>query len=1378
MTASDYSDVFISYRRKNVDFAKQLVGALQDTGKECWVDWEDIPPGSEGFTNDIKRGLEGADAFLCVLSPDYLESTYCVDMELGYALELKKKIIPVVYQRFEGQDVPPGIGHINWIYFTPHAGHENTFDESMPKVLQALDQDLHHAREHKRIGLRAIEWNQADRNNSLLLNGSEIDDAEAWLHHAAGKTPEPTDLQIDYITASRKHEARTQQRLVTGLLIGLVIASVLTVASLFLFREANIQRATAQDALNIAEARGTEVAAEKAISEANLLQSWETQARFLLDLSETQLESGMYHTALLTALASLENYPAVFEPESYGQVYEILANPVQESTFMFHGAEDTHVIGAAWDDSETRVLTWADDFTVRVWDAATSEQLFQTTHDEQVRGANWTAADDAILSWSDDDTVRITPLDGDDVTTFELTGSVLHASLNADESLLLAYSANGQVVLFDVATGDPLLDYNHDLEVRGATLLRDGAAVVSWSEDGTIRQTDVATGAILSEITAGSVIEGAIVDETENRILTWTLDGRVTVWRLSLGSAVIQYSHDATVLGAAWNADETRVFSWGEDETARVYDIRTSEEIVLPHDAWVAGARFDQNERRLMTWDYDGNIRLWPITAREQAAALVLQRDQALIFDAVFSTDEQRILANSAAGVAFVWDISQDLPTVTELRHGFGQSVGVALWDQDQDRVLTTSVDGSARIWDLNYVMREHVLAHQDFVQGATWGQDNSRVLTWSNDSTARIWQAGTKAEPIILPHEAPVAGARFNADETQVLTWAWDGTVALWSTDGEMQASIRHPSFVQGARFGADETQVLSWSQGGDLNLWDTTTGEQIIMQQAGPIIGARFNADETHILAWGRQDHLALWDAATGQVIHQLTTNGAIGGAAFSADEGIISAWGINGTIYAWDTANGDPLYTAQHDAAIKGAVWSADKTRLLSWSNDNTVREWNVATGEETHRKNFNHQIGGALYDQAETRVLLHQEGGTNWTRGSAYIWDMTSDEITHEFIHPRRPIRGARWGPEEARVLTWSWDNTVRVWQLDGEKPPLRLQHQNSPNTFEEGIWYAALSDDGRQVLSVPSDGTARLWVVDVPTFIEMAQSHTIRDFYEIEQQAAFLASQESQQTQLVADAIATPQPRPTDIPILIAGTQPATPLPPPTATPARQTVDATITTDNTPLMTSPLSDALRMRVLPAGAQLTALASEGAQAYVNAGELYGWVDTASLNIDVEALEMLPSATDLRLSLCDVPDETFAATWALHHWQLGCAENAPQRVLSTAQPYVNGIMTWRSDTRSIFVILHDGRWAEYEDTFRPGDELACSTPYTALGFGKLYCSNPQVQALLGPPIGPERTATLVVQVFENGSILQTINTGRLALLRSNELRFADAS
>ena len=66
-------DVFISYSRKDKDFATRLHKALQDRNREAWVDLEDIPPTAE-WREKIRAGIKGARAFVFVLSPDSMAS--------------------------------------------------------------------------------------------------------------------------------------------------------------------------------------------------------------------------------------------------------------------------------------------------------------------------------------------------------------------------------------------------------------------------------------------------------------------------------------------------------------------------------------------------------------------------------------------------------------------------------------------------------------------------------------------------------------------------------------------------------------------------------------------------------------------------------------------------------------------------------------------------------------------------------------------------------------------------------------------------------------------------------------------------------------------------------------------------------------------------------------------------------------------------------------------------------------------------------------------------------------------------------------------------------------------------------------------------------
>ena len=90
---SIYNEVFISYSRKNVEFARKLVKAIYDNGREnVWIDWEDIEY-AEDWWHKIQIGIDSAENFLFILSPDSVQSKVCYD-EVDYAVKSGKRIIP------------------------------------------------------------------------------------------------------------------------------------------------------------------------------------------------------------------------------------------------------------------------------------------------------------------------------------------------------------------------------------------------------------------------------------------------------------------------------------------------------------------------------------------------------------------------------------------------------------------------------------------------------------------------------------------------------------------------------------------------------------------------------------------------------------------------------------------------------------------------------------------------------------------------------------------------------------------------------------------------------------------------------------------------------------------------------------------------------------------------------------------------------------------------------------------------------------------------------------------------------------------------------------------------------------------------------------
>ena len=79
------SGIFVSYSRKNTDFYKQLTDELQKCDREFWVDWEGIEP-TVDWRKSIERGIEEADTFLAIVSPDWIVSPICLE-ELDIAVK-------------------------------------------------------------------------------------------------------------------------------------------------------------------------------------------------------------------------------------------------------------------------------------------------------------------------------------------------------------------------------------------------------------------------------------------------------------------------------------------------------------------------------------------------------------------------------------------------------------------------------------------------------------------------------------------------------------------------------------------------------------------------------------------------------------------------------------------------------------------------------------------------------------------------------------------------------------------------------------------------------------------------------------------------------------------------------------------------------------------------------------------------------------------------------------------------------------------------------------------------------------------------------------------------------------------------------------------
>jgi len=204
--------VFISYSRDDLDFADQLDDALNTCDFECLIDRHGIS-GGEDWKRRLGNLISEADTVVFVLSPSSARSEICA-WEVEEAARLNKRILPVNCRPLEGENPPPRLRDLNYVFFykepnVPGSG----FGNGLAKLVAALNTDFDWLREHTRYLQRAIEWDKGGRPANRLLSGNDIGDAKAWVARRPKGAPEPTALQLDFIrTSEEEAQARLSEQ--------------------------------------------------------------------------------------------------------------------------------------------------------------------------------------------------------------------------------------------------------------------------------------------------------------------------------------------------------------------------------------------------------------------------------------------------------------------------------------------------------------------------------------------------------------------------------------------------------------------------------------------------------------------------------------------------------------------------------------------------------------------------------------------------------------------------------------------------------------------------------------------------------------------------------------------------------------------------------------------------------------------------------------------------------------------------------------------------------------------------------------------------------------------------------------------------------------
>ena len=148
--------------------------------------------------------------------------------ELAHALATGKRIVPVVRRTVQPRELPAHLTAPNWIWLRD----EDDAAAGEQALVAALELDEEWLDAHARLTVRAREWDDAARDRSFLLRGSDLEAAEQWLARQGEHASPRRAIQVQYILDSRQAASRRRRGTFGAVLAALAIAVALAVVAL------------------------------------------------------------------------------------------------------------------------------------------------------------------------------------------------------------------------------------------------------------------------------------------------------------------------------------------------------------------------------------------------------------------------------------------------------------------------------------------------------------------------------------------------------------------------------------------------------------------------------------------------------------------------------------------------------------------------------------------------------------------------------------------------------------------------------------------------------------------------------------------------------------------------------------------------------------------------------------------------------------------------------------------------------------------------------------------------------------------------------------------------------------------------------------------
>jgi WD40 repeat protein/serine/threonine protein kinase len=332
-------------------------------------------------------------------------------------------------------------------------------------------------------------------------------------------------------------------------------------------------------------------------------------------------------------------------------------------------------------------------------------------------------------------------------------------------------------------------------------------------------------------------------------------------------------------------------------------------------------------------------------------------------------------------------------------------------------------------VWDVGATKKVHELrGHSKWVYGVAYSPDGKWLATGGWDRTIKLRDAATGEEKLtIFAHDGFVLDLAFSPDSRSLVSTSEDRSVRLWEVPSGRPLGVLHghSDFVQAVAFAPDGRELASGGLEGTLKVWDRRSSFPVVFDGHTGWVGR----------VWYRRDGRRVITAAIAHQVAGETTKG-------------------------WDPSTGEL------DPALTGIDPSELGDEYLPPS------EFPANFGPPRAATSPDGKLIARVWAGSVDRPMADRS--KEYSSNSVEVLDAKSRRVLHTLIGHTASVRGFAFSPDGRRIVTSSWDRTIKLWDTDTGREVFTLRGHTA------GVLFVGFSPDGLRLVSGGIDFTARVW----------------------------------------------------------------------------------------------------------------------------------------------------------------------------------------------------------------------------------------------------------------------------------------------------------